>query len=314
MLYEALARDGLLLARDVIPFIHDYRVLSRDVAIGTLVKLRRGVYVPRQIWDAADEREQHILRVRAVMACAERPLAVAGISAAAVWGMPIAGDWPEHVTLIDAWRGGGRSEPGVLRSAAGFATARQVMRNGLPTTDLMRTALDVARGYPFQDAVAAVDWALWAKNELRVTRHDLYEELARMNPRYGRRHLEQVVAFAADASGSFGESRARTGIHLLGFQAPELQAEFRDRQGAMFPDFCWRSARVLGEFDGKGKYTRDEYTGGDPAEVVWREKKREDRLRALGFTVVRILTEHVERPETLARMLAAAGVPRGGSH
>jgi hypothetical protein len=69
---------------------------------------------------------------------------------------------------------------------------------------------------------------------------------------------------------------------------------------------------VIGEFDGKQKYTRNEYTGGNPGEVAWKEKKREDRLRALGCGVVRILTEHVMNPPALARMLVAAGIPRGG--
>jgi very-short-patch-repair endonuclease len=56
----------------------------------------------------------------------------------------------------------------------------------------------------------------------------------------------------------------------------------------MTVDFWWPSARVIGEFDGKGKYLREEYSGGRSiADIVIDEKLREDRLRALGATVVR---------------------------
>jgi len=99
-------------------------------------------------------------------------------------------------------------------------------------------------------------------------------------------------------------------MHLLGFAAPELQVVFTDAKGDMMPDFLWRAVRKAGEFDGKEKYTREEYTKGNPNDVVWAEKKREDRLRALGLGVVRILTEHVENPRELEKLLTAAGVPR----
>lgn len=52
-------------------------------------------------------------------------------------------------------------------------------------------------------------------------------------------------------------------------------------------DFWWPGRRVVGEFDGLGKYTRAQPGGRSPAEVVVAEKLREDRLRDLGLRVVR---------------------------
>jgi hypothetical protein len=121
-----------------------------------------------------------------------------------------------------------------------------------------------------------------------------------------------VVDFATSLSDSFGESRCRAAMELQGFDAPELQVEFRDAQGLIVPDFYWRSVRGAAEFDGKVKYTRGEYTGGDPAETVWREKKREDRLRRMVDGVTRILTADVNRPHSLVGLLLELGVPRGG--
>jgi very-short-patch-repair endonuclease len=89
-----------------------------------------------------------------------------------------------------------------------------------------------------------------------------------------------------------------------------LQLEVRDADGRMVPDFAWRRERILLEFDGKGKYLRGMSPGEDPGEVVWREKRREDRLRALGWIVVRVVWADLMHPERLTRMLVDAGVPR----
>jgi hypothetical protein len=310
--YDALGHDGLILFNRVRDVLGDSRALRRDAERGTLVRLRRGAFVESEVWNGSSSRERHLLRARAALSAVTRPAALAGVSAAAVWGMPIDEDWPAEVTILDEWRGGGRSEPGVRKTAAGFRTAVIQVIDGVPVTSIERTALDVARTHSFAKAIGSLDWALWAKRSGALGQSDLVAELNRMSPRFGIRHLENCVAFSTSLSDSFGESKARAIIHLLGFEAPELQVEFFDDQGKMKPDFFWRSVRKAAEFDGKAKYTRDEYTRGNPSEVVWREKKREDRLRALEVGVTRILTEHVESPARLERLLLDAGIPRGG--
>ena len=91
-----------------------------------------------------------------------------------------------------------------------------------------------------------------------------------------------------------------------------MQAQFRDDHGLIEPDYLWESVGQAGEFDGKSKYTRNEYTAGNPGEVVWKEKKREDRLRRMVRGVTRIIAPDVENPARLVGLLLAAGVPRGG--
>jgi hypothetical protein len=310
--YAALAHEDLILVDRIGHFLSDPRSLTRDAERGLLVKLRRGVYVRSGVWAEARPRERHLLRVRSVLAAAVRPVTVSGISAAAVWGMPIAGEWPRYVTVLDEWRGGGRTEPGVKRTAAGFRTAEVIAVDGLPVTTLTRTTLDVARRTNFADAIGSVDWALWRKNVRAVTKEMLFDDILRLDVGLGRRHMQRVVGFGTSLSDSFGESHCRVVSHLQGFDPPELQVEFRDQQGLVVPDFFWPSVRGAAEFDGKMKYTRDQYTGGDPAETVWREKKREDRLRRMVDGVTRILTEDVNYPERLVRLLVELGIPRGG--
>lgn len=310
MEYEQVASEGLILSSRVRTVLPDSRALRRDVDSGAVIRLRRGAYVARSAWEGLSARERHILRIRAVVEMAQRPAVVAGPSAAALWGMPISGDWPEDVTLLDEWLGGGRSEPGVRRTAAGQRTARTVEIRGIRVTTLARTDIDVARRLQLPDAIGSVDWARWRHNPLRTTPEELRDEVELVGVHSGKRNLERVVGFSTDLSDSFGESECRAVIDLLGFERPVLQKRFVDREGEMFPDFYWGSVGVAAEFDGKTKYAREEFTRGDPAEVVWREKKRQDRLLRQVNRMTRILTHHVKRPRELEMLLLEAGVPR----
>ena len=312
MLYESLTHDGLLLSNDLRDYVSDPRALARDVDRGLLIRLRRGAYVSGPVWAAATPRARHILRIRAVLALSSRPLILAGASAAAVWDMPIAGDWPTDVVVADSWRGGGRSEPGVRVTAAGYPTTHVVERDGFLVTDISRTALCVARRLPLIDVVGSLDWAQWRKNDDRVARDALFGDLDAWHPRVGFWGLQQALLFSTHLSDSFGESRARVAIRQCGFEDPDLQVEFRDSEGRMPVDFCWPRIHTVAEFDGKVKYTREQFTGGDPGEVVWKEKRRQDRLRRLGLDVERITTYEVEHPEVLKRLLDDLGVPRRG--
>ena len=65
-------------------------------------------------------------------------------------------------------------------------------------------------------------------------------------------------------------------------------------------DFLVKGTKVIIEFDGKVKYA-----AGDP-NVLWHEKRREDRLRRLGYVVVRITWAQLERPGAAAAAVRAA--------
>lgn len=307
--FTAHERDGLILTRDLIPIGVTHRDLVRAVAAGRLVRLRRGAYVPTAAWAELGARERHVLRMRAASRSAGHPLVFARESAAALWNIPL-DDFPDEVVVLEQWRGGGRSEPGVRRTTRGATTAGVLTIGEFSCTDVARTVLDLTRTMPFSQAVPLLDWSISSRNAYRIEKRDLTAEAERMRcaPKQWR-----AIDFADARSGSIGESEARAVIHELGFVAPHLQRRFVDREGEMFSDFHWEGPNVAAEFDGKAKYTREEYTKGDPAEVVWREKKREDRLRRQVRTVVRILTADVRRPAVLATLLRDAGIPRRGS-
>lgn len=289
------------------------RALRDAHGSGRLIRIRRGTYVLADVWAERDPRERHLLAVRAAAIELRSPYLIAGRSAGAVWGLPFGAEWPHDVTVLGGSLRGGKSEPGVRRTAASFASASGVLWDGIPVTTRARTALDMARSEPFPRAVAIVDRALWSRDSGACDHDELIAALTSAAFARGARHLARVVEFATALSDSPYESMARAVMAELGFPSPELQCRFRDEDGIIRPDFFWRRWGVAGEFDGRSKYTRDEYTRGDPAAVVYREKLREDRLRRFPEvrTVVRFGSDEVDHPWKLARLLVDAGLPRG---
>jgi hypothetical protein len=96
---------------------------------------------------------------------------------------------------------------------------------------------------------------------------------------------------------------------------PDLQVVYPHAFGEDQVDFRWKRRfhvkhlPLLGEFDGEVKYTRGEFMGGRTiSEVVWAEKRREDRLRAPGRGMARWLWADALRPERLRALLLNAGL------
>ena len=81
-------------------------------------------------------------------------------------------------------------------------------------------------------------------------------------------------------------------------------------------DFKWRNSRngrpLIGEFDGLGKYLKDDQLGGlSPGQAVVKEKQREDALRALdGSDFMRWGMQEVRHPHKLRALAELHGVPR----
>ena len=290
----------------------------RAVNAGELVAIAPGICLPTDVWARCSVDDRNLARIRALALTARSTLVFAAESAAALWRLPIVGAWPDRVTVLGARTGGGRSTRRVIRRCEGVPDEVWVV-DGLATTGLARTVVDVARHATFGVAVAMADRALAVKRgtdagalSCTATKAELFGALAALDLVHGSAKAEAVIEFADGDADSAGESISRVVIHRLGFPAPILQQVFHDSSGRMVGDFWWPEVSLVGEFDGRGKYLRDEYTKGrSPADVVLAEKERENRIRALGPTVVRWGWEEAMAPPLLRRKLLAAGLPLG---
>ena len=316
----------LLLARDCGLHGLTSKDLSKQVNSGALVRVRHGVYADGPAWRELKDWQKYRLQIQAAAEMFEKPTIFARHSAASVWGVPTIG--ARHpVQALALTNDGGRSRAGVRRHFAAPSGLEVVRRDGLLVTSRVRTVLDLAAFTPFAEAVVPLDHVLrpgkvpqpgavprpgTAAQLPALSKADLSAGIGSIYSAARQRRIHAALDFADALSGSAGESYSRSLLHLAGFEAPVLQQAFRDEQGLIgYADFFWKRAGVVGEFDGEEKYLKPEYLKGrTPSQAVVDEKYREDRIRALGFTVVRWVWADLMQPGRLERKLTAAGVPR----
>ncbi|MDZ5076126.1 hypothetical protein [Nesterenkonia sp. HG001] len=164
------------------------------------------------------------------------------------------------------------------------------------------------------DAVVVLDSVRsgrWASGH-RLAPEDVEPWTPLIRSRRGSRRWASAWARSDSGAESVGESLTRLRVEDLGFETPETQVEFVLPDGRTARvDLFWRSAGIVGEFDGWAKYTRNGVLGHrDVSEVVYEEKVREDGLRALGLGVARFIWTEVQTVELLRQKLVNAGVPR----
>lgn len=268
------------------------------------VQVRRGVWIEAERWEAMLPVTRHAALVHATALCCDPDSdhIYSHESAAALWGLPRIEQWPQlaHVTTLMS-----------VRSSAGLRTHEceldaYMLRSGLRVTTPERTVVDLARTGSLVSAVAAADFAL--RHGL-TTADNLVEEAGEIPMRGRGRAAARLVAELADPRAmSAGESLSRAQMFVLNLPRPELQASYEDAQGLIgYVDFGWEG--VVGEFDGRVKYRVPEGVSAEEAgRVLWREKQREDRLRAQGLRVARWVYAEAMQPQHMAARLAEQGI------
>ncbi|MBA3523731.1 MAG: hypothetical protein H0T85_04095 [Geodermatophilaceae bacterium] len=112
----------------------------------------------------------------------------------------------------------------------------------------------------------------------------------------------RACSFARPGAESVLESTSRVDLVAHGLPEPWLQVPFYDRRGFIGrADMFWRELGVVGEVDGRVKYTQP-YPDRAPEEILWAEKRRMERMQAAGLEVV---------GWTAAEMLASPGAVVG---
>ncbi len=271
-----------------------------------LHRVRRGTYIAEATWRGAREREQYEILVRATVAALRREAPLAHESAAVLLGIPVIGPWPSRVHVLERTAAGGRRSAVVVRHGT-RQLPELVTVDDISTTCPARTAVDLARTRSFASGIAAVDHVLAAG---LASREEVEAEIeaARRSPGLSRARL--VVAHADARAESVGESLSRAQMIQLGLPLPELQQEFHDDAGFIGrTDFWWPKLRIVGEFDGQVKFGRELHASDEDArEALWREKRREDRLRRQVRGVVRWTWDVALKRDSLARLLAQSGI------
>lgn len=299
------AQHGAFTTRDATDCGYVGKALTALVRTGAARRVGPSAYVDRALHDAASPEQQHAMAARAMVLTFAGRSAASHYSALALLGLPIHKAPLGVVHLARTRDNQSRRGAGVVvHQAYGEGALCRVGRtlSVIPALAVLGTAMVCG----IEAGVVAADAALAGG---RTTPDELAEWLGRLSRSPRLTSARQVVALADGRCESPGESRTRVILHGLGIRDLEPQVVIRDGDGRFVArvDFLLGRSPVVIEFDGKMKYD-----GIDGKQALVDEKAREDRLRALGYEIVRLTWADLARPGRVKAMVLAA-VKRAGS-
>lgn len=307
MLESGEAMTNVRLSKDLLEQGYSYAELTRMTRDAQLVRVRRGAYANGDGADDLDPRVAHLRLLEATVGQCSPDSVVSHASAAAVHGLPIGKEQLTRVHLTRDREGQGRTRRWVQVHGCRLPEEDVVDIGEFRVTSLGRTVLDLACALRPLLAVPVGDVAL----QQGLTTDELADRLAAAGQRRGIPSARRTVALLDPRTESPGESMSRVVFAEHRISAPEPQLRVYDEQRRFVGrcDFGWEKERTLGEFDGKKKYGRLLLKPGQtPEDALFKEKKREDRLRDLGWQIVRWVWADLYAPDDLLRRLHRAFV------
>ncbi len=275
---------------------------------GQVERIRHGAYCLGDHWSRAKDDDGLRRRILALSAMAgmREPIYACGPFSAELHGLPLPSWEPKFIDLVRDSRRDTRPAHKGVKPRNRLDGVRIVSRNltdeavttavGIPVIGVAASAMTSAAHLTDEYAVGMFDAAL----RLGATHEQLTEIGSRWISSKGMVAATRLVDLARDGAESVLESISRVRLCKRGLPEPILQQEFHDQRGFVGRvDMWWPQWRLIGEADGMGKY--------DDPQDLRREKIREDRLRALGLSVVRWTWNEIwDRPgDVLARLIAA---------
>lgn len=293
---HAHARHGIFDRADLASLGIDPDIIRSFTKRGWWTRLHHGIYIDTDVLvGATDPHDRTPILAAAAIAAMSGPAYTFGPTAAALHGLVVDRRLLESASLVRPTTTDQRalrrrvtapSQLGDVRiHRHPVATERLITVDGLPSVDRPTAAITTAAESEPMWALATLDSLVWRDPAMLELLPQLVEEWRGLK---GLGTVRDAVMWTRDGAQSPLESISR--FHFIAGGLPEalLQVPFYDDEGLIgYADFTWNGLKVIGEADGLGKYAS--------REDLIAEKRREDRLRALGWIVVRWTWEEMFR-------------------
>ncbi len=280
---------------------------ERMLRRGDFVLVAPGHYAEAVRWATASESARHLALALAAGAAFDGA-ALSHVSAALWWELPAPRRIPDRPELTVPLRLRQSDDSDWVRVLRCGLPSRHVLtRDGVHVTTLARTAVDCFRSLPLADSLAIADVAVRRGAPVG----DLVEVRKAQARWPGIRSARRGIGLVDGRRESPLESSSVAHLDGWGLPHPVPQVEVYDELGVLIGrvDLLWRSLRVAGEADGKGKF-RGDFDGDRSergvADRLIRAEERAARLREVGLGVVRWGSEALGRPDVLAARIRRA--------
>jgi very-short-patch-repair endonuclease len=272
--------------------------LHHLVRHGEVVRVRRGAFVLAASLLGLRPEADYALRTRAVLLSRPGATWASHHAALAVSELPLVACDLARFDVCARVKASHR-RGGVVTHPLPSGEEPLVVR-GVRSVTTETALAQVAATSGVKAGVAALDAAFHGGI---VRAADVREAAARLGlgPRAQGR-VEQALGLADAEAESPGESLTRLLLTSLGLKVTS-QVAIRDDLGLVGRVDFLVGDRVVVEFDGLVKYE-----GAQGREALAAEKRREDRLRAAGYEVVRLTWADLDRPDHVALLVRQAVV------
>ena len=293
---HAQARHGIFDRADLASLGIDPDIIRSFMKRGWWTRLHHGIYIDTDVLvNATDPHDRTRILATAAIAAIPGPAYTFGPTAAVLQGLVVDRRLLESASIVRPTTTDQRalrrrvSRPSQLGDVRihrhPVARDRLITVDGIPSVDRPTAAITTAAQSEPMWALATLDSLVWRDPAMLELLPQLLEE---WNGLKGLGTVREAATWARDGAQSPLESISR--FHFVAGGLPEalLQVPLYDDEGLIgYADFTWKGLKVIGEADGLGKYAS--------REDLIAEKRREDRLRALGWIVVRWTWEEIFR-------------------
>ena len=270
------------------------------------IRMRHGVYADAEAWAASegDPTDRHLLQCAAAIVSLPLETYAFGRTAAAVHGLPAPRNQLTALHLVRGIATDQRALLGRVTSTEGLPDVRIKTHDlsgdsvltvgGIPTVSRDLAGISAAATYSPDWALSVLDGAAWKRPEALERLAAIADDWPRLR---GIGVVRSMLPLVRSGAQTPLESISRLRLVKAGLPEPMLQYPLYDREGLVgYADMGWPELGVIGECDGLMKY--------QSGEVLIQEKRREDRIRALGFIVVRWTWDDIIRhPQEVAAQI-----------
>ena len=274
----------------------------QKIATGDLVRITTWFAYPAEKYKQLPSFRRKVVDITAIARGTSKAV-VAGRSAARLLGLWVLPPKNESITLVRKSKSlptKAAQDPRVRYRKMWLPAEHIVDVDGVRSTNVARTCVDIARMVSLEEGIMAMDSALVHK---MVTHDELSGMVLQLSRAKGIARARLAVQFASALAESPYESYAR-GILIAEGLGSKIIAQYSFANGYRV-DLCIDDAVVI-EIDGHVKY--DGTTYGKPVdEVIRAERQREKHIQNLGFVVLRYSPSELlyERPRVVSEVRAA---------
>jgi hypothetical protein len=224
-----------------------------------------------------------------------RRAVIAGIAASALHGAR----WVDDGIQVELIWSSTRPPPGIVTRDETRTDDERTRVAGLPVTTPARTAYDLGRNLPREQAVARID-ALMHATPFAIEDVLL---LAKRHPgARGLRRLRLALPLVDGGAASPKETWLRLLLNDAGLPVPTTQIPALDGSWPVaWLDMGWDDFKVAVEYDG-------DHHRSDRRQYV-KDQRRQRKLQAMGWIVIRVIAE--DKPDGVVKRVRATLLARG---